>query len=285
MCFLAPLNAADHPEQDSLNFNNIIQAAGFANAAYLTEVEVAEFTRLNNYTLNLYRTIPESQVAYFIATNELTKSQIISVRGTSNIENTIIDISLKLMTDKRSGLRLHQGFAFAAKQVYVDLQPLLKKDYVINVTGHSLGGAVAMILGMYLDLDGYNVGQITTFGQPKVTNIAGANHFKKLNIIRVVTLLDLVPLVPPFDPLDINNLDIYWHSGKEVLLLSDTKYSILEGISSMLRVTKFTQTALNVENLQNHQMSVYIEQLNLLKEFNELVPYKNNFNLFNLFGG
>ena len=283
-CFLVPLKAADHTMQDPVNFIDIIKAAEFANIAYQSEAEIVEFTRLNRFNLTSFRTLADSKVAYFIATNELTKTQFIAVRGTSNVENSIIDVSLKLVTDERTGLRLHRGFSFAAKQVYADLLPSLEKGYKLNITGHSLGGAVALILGVYLDLDGYKIGQITTFGQPKVSNIAGANHMNHLNIIRVVTLLDLVPLVPPFDPLDINKLDIYWHSGKELLLLNDTQFSILEGINSMLRVTRFTQTALNAENLNNHQMSVYIEQLKARKEFNEQVPYQHSLNLFNLFG-
>ena len=284
LCFVAPLKAADQTGQRSFNFIDIIEAAEFAGAAYQSETDIAEFTRLKGFSLSSYGILVDSQVAYFIATNELTKTQFISIRGTSNIENSIIDISLKLVTDERTGLRLHQGFSFAARQVYANLQSSLEKGYTINISGHSLGGAVALILGMYLDLDEYKIGQITTFGQPKVSNIAGAKHINHLNITRVVTRLDLVPLVPPFDPLDINNLDIYWHSGKELLLLNDTQFAILEGINSMLRATRFTQTALNVENLNNHQMSVYIEQLKARKEFNEQVPFKPSLNLFNLFG-
>ena len=283
LCFITPINAAKFSKQDSINFKQIELAAGFANVVYQAETNITEFTRLNNYTVNSLHTIPESQIAYFIATNEPTKTQVISIRGTSNVENSIIDISLKFVTDENSGLRLHQGFSFAAKQLYAELKPLLKKDYEINITGHSLGGAVALILGMYLDLDRYNIGQITTFGQPKVSNISGAKQFKHLTVIRVVTPLDLVPLLPLFDPMDINNLDIYWHSGKEVLLLPGTQYSILEGVNSMLRATGFTQTVPSVENLENHQMAYYIEQLYAKRNASEQVKYEHNFNIFNLF--
>ena len=143
---------------------------------------------------------------------------------------------------------------------------------------------MALVLAKYLETDNYRVGTVITFGQPKVTNLAGAKTFQNLNITRVVTPLDLVPLVPPFDPLDINNLDIYWHSGQEVLLLENKQYSILEGVNSMLRTTKFTQKQLTEDNLHNHKMTFYLELLHKKKLSNELVPYKNNFNLFNLFG-
>lgn len=283
LCSMQPLYAAQQPQP--VNFTQLIEAAEFANAAYLPEAQIVELIRPAKYSLTQYHTLPESQVSYFIATNDHSKTQLVSVRGTSNVENAIVDIALKLALDEHTGLRLHAGFSSAAKQVYADLRPFLKKDYIINTTGHSLGGAVALILAKYLDRDQYRVGQVITFGQPKVTNLAGTKAYQHLRIIRVVTPLDLVPLVPPFDPLDINNLDIYWHSGQEVLLLEDTGYSLLEGINSMLRTTKFTQKRLTQDNLENHRMALYLELLNKKKLASELVPYKNSFNLFNLFGG
>ena len=157
------------------------------------------------------------------------------MRGTSNAENAMVDIDIKLLPDEKTGVRLHRGFAYAARQIYAELSPLLKDGYRIRSTGHSLGGAVAQILAMYLDTDGYEVDRIVTFGQPKVTNLPGANRFEHLDILRVVTPTDLVPLVPPFDPLDIKNIDIYWHAGSEIILLEDDTYAILRGVDSMLR--------------------------------------------------
>ena len=282
LIFMPPLFAAGPSEQ--IDFTRLIESAELANAAYLTEIEITELIRPRHYKLTQQHTIPANQVSYFIATNDSTHTQVIAVRGTSNVENAIVDIALKLTLDKLTGLRMHVGFSSAAKQIYSEIKPLLKKDYTINTIGHSLGGAVALVLAKYLDTENYRVGEVITFGQPKVTNLAGAKTFQNLNITRVVTPLDLVPLVPPFDPLDINNLDIYWHSGQEVLLLEDKQYSILEGVNSMLRTTKFTQKQLTEDNLHNHKMTFYLELLHKKKLSNERVPYKNNFNLFNLFG-
>jgi len=271
-------------QAESINFPELIESAEFAEAAYLTEDEIDRFVQSKNYRLTRHHTLPEIQLSYFIATDEAAKTHIISVRGTSNVENTLLDIALKLTQNQHTGLRLHSGFSSAAAQAYAEIKPLLNRDYVINTTGHSLGGAVALVLAMYLDKDAFRVGQVITFGQPKVTNIAGARKYQHLNVIRVVTPLDVVPLVPPFDPLDINNLDIYWHSGKEVLLEADTRYSLLEGVNSMLRATRFTQQRPSEENLANHKMSFYLELLNKKKRQSTEVPYKNSLNLFNLFG-
>ena len=281
LCVIPTLSAN---ELESVDFTEIHTQAIFSNAAYQSEGKVRALVESGNYTLTLYHTIPDIQISFFLATNELTKTQIISVRGTSNIENAMVDISLKLMVDKNTGVRLHEGFSFAAKQVYAELKPLLNSDYKINVTGHSMGGAVALILAIYLDAYQFDIEQVITFGQPKVTNISGANKIQHINVIRVVTPFDLVPLVPLFDPLDISNLDVYWHAGKEVILLADTQYAILEGTDSMLRVTRFTQEPLTEDNLKNHQMPLYLEMIKAKTKSSKLVPYQTDLNLFNLFG-
>ena len=283
---LASISAAlPASETDSVDFIQIQKQAGFASAAYQPEDKIRAFLESQDYLLTLYQTDPEIQVAFFLATDRQTKTQVVSVRGTSNVENAMVDIALKLKVDQDTGIKLHQGFARAAKQVYAELKPLLEVDHKIYTTGHSLGGAVALILAMYLDSDGYKIEQVITFGQPKVTNIAGASKTGHIDIIRVVTALDIVPLVPPFDPLDINSLDVYWHVGKEVILLTDNQYAILQGVDSMLRATRFTQQPFNQNNIQNHSMSVYLGMLGAqTKDFRQ-VPYKVDLNLFNLFGG
>ena len=272
-------------ESESVNFALLQKQAVLASAAYQSKDEILALVESGNYTLSFYQTLPDIQIAYFLATNEASETQVISIRGTSNIENAMVDIYLQLVDDQKTGLRLHHGFSLAARKVYAQLKPLLKPGYKINTTGHSLGGAVALILAMYLDADQFDIEQVTTFGQPKVTNMTGAEKIQSINLIRVVTPSDLVPLVPLFDPLDINNLDIYWHAGLEVILLPGNQYSTLQGMDSMLRATKFTQKPLNEENLSNHRMTLYLELLRTKSKSAKLIPYQNNFNLFNLFGG
>lgn len=270
-------------QQNSINFKSIKEYAGFSNAAYQTEHDIRKFCLQNNYSLVQSDNIAESQVSYFLATNDDTKSHLIAVRGTSNVENIFVNIELKLAYDKHTKIALHEGFSQAAQAIYTQIKPIIKPDYTISTTGHSLGGAIASILAMHFSVDSYSIGQVITFGQPKVTNVSGANQFSHLDITRVVTEKDVVPLVPPFDPIDIKNIDIYWHLGTEVILLPGDNFSLLDGINSMLRVTKFTQETLSEHNLIKHQMGYYSELINFKSKSSKLVPYKNNFNIFNLF--
>lgn len=277
--------AAGSTQQDAISFSNIREYADFANAAYRPVSDIRKLSSSKGYSLSHYSSIAETGTASFLLTNDDNNTQIISVRGTSNIENAIVDVALKLTLDKHAGVRLHNGFSLAAQAIYAEIRPHLKAGYTISTTGHSLGGAVALILAMYLDVDNYKVGEVVSFGQPKVTNISGANKFRHLNIIRVVTPKDIVPLVPPFDPVDLNDLDIYWHAGREVLLLSDNTYAVLEGVSSMLRATKFTQEPLTENNIHNHQMGLYVQWLDKKIPNARRVPFRNDFNIFNLFDG
>ncbi|MDZ7803239.1 lipase family protein [Thiohalophilus sp.] len=277
--------SASGTEKDPIDFSQLKNYAIFSEAAYLPRSRVDEISQSHQYSLTHYNDVPGLAVSYYLLTNDKTKSQIIAVRGTFNIENTLLDMDAKLVTDPHAGVRLHRGFSTAAERIYREVKSFLKPDYTISGAGHSLGGAVSLVLAMYLDLDQFKIEKVVTFGQPKVTNIAGAAKFEHLNVYRLVTPDDLVPLVPPIDPMDINDLDIYWHLGKEVILLADTRYAILEGVASMLRVANFTQQPITESNLQNHQMARYVSLLDSKIHAANLVPFEIDLNLFNLFGG
>lgn len=270
--------------QQSL-FGDVEQYAELADAAYEPKATVDKTLTKYGYTLDDRGNLPGPQVTYYLATDDSKRRQLVAVRGTINVENALVDIDIQLIDDPKTGIRLHRGFAAAAASIYDALKSKINKDYQIVTTGHSLGGAIALILAMYLDTDHYNVEKVVTFGQPKVTNITGAEKFSHLNVWRVVTAHDLVPVVPPLDPMDIKNLDIYWHLGQEIILLDGAKYSITQGLESMLRATGFLNQQLNRQNLQYHRMTSYLTSIGRKQDKAQWVPYKNDFNIFSIFGG
>jgi hypothetical protein len=272
-------------ESGAIDFAAIRKQAEFADAAYRSAGEIHRLVEAGGYELTRYHTLADTQISFFLASRAATRTQLIAVRGTSNILNAMVDIALKLKPDADIGLRLHEGFAFTAKQIYADLEPHLEAGYRITLTGHSLGGAVAAILALHLDAAGYDIERVVTFGQPKITNVAGAAKLGEIGLLRVVTPVDLVPLLPLFDPLDINELDVYWHGGREVILLAGGEYAVLEGLDSMLRATRFTRQPLGEENLAYHRMGFYLEMLAPKSTAAERVPYPTDFNIFNWFGG
>lgn len=260
------------------NFTLIKAQAKLSDDTYLTADTLKDRLNQQGQELVHQSLIPASQVSYFLSQKDGV--QTIAIRGTANLENAIVDLTVSLQPDPTLDIKLHQGFASAARAVYENMKPYLKKDEAIHITGHSLGGAIAVILGMYLQHDHYQVTQLITFGQPKVTNVTGANKFSDLPLIRVVTLHDIVPLVPPISPLQIKDLDIFWHMGQEVILMGDKKYAETNGIKSALRATKFTTSIPNEQNLNAHKMSTYMGRINELQDNPVEVPYKTDINLF-----
>ncbi len=117
---------------------------------------------------------------------------IIVFRGTANAEKVQSDINVRLVTDDDLGIRLHKGFRDASVTVMqgIDESSLEK---TVHVTGHSLGGAIAQIIGMWLHRKDHNV-QVFSYGSPKVSNeiMSGGQptHW------RVVRLSDPIPFTP-----------------------------------------------------------------------------------------
>jgi len=126
---------------------------------------------------------------------------IIIIRGTANTENVQSDIDVRLVKDGRLGIYLHKGFRDASLGIMEIIDRDHTVEHTVHVTGHSLGGAVAQIIGMWLHTRGKNV-QIFSYGSPKVSNqvLSGGQptHW------RVVRRSDPIPFTPPWP---------YYHTG------------------------------------------------------------------------
>lgn len=107
--------------------------------------------------------------------------------------------------------KVHNGFADG----WDDLKDMVKseiegdKKRKLIVTGHSLGGALAILCAYFLKREGYNVVECITFGQPRVGNWEFMKSYEKLKIptIRFVHGYDIVPTIPRL---------LYFHVGQVV---------------------------------------------------------------------
>ncbi|MDA3869888.1 MAG: hypothetical protein PF589_08090, partial [Gammaproteobacteria bacterium] len=86
-CVAAKAMAAAQPGQSAINFSEIKEFATLANAAYQPLPKFRTLSALKIYRLSHYSNIPEIEVSYFLVTDDVAKTQIIAVRGTSNVEN------------------------------------------------------------------------------------------------------------------------------------------------------------------------------------------------------
>ena len=279
------MHAAEQQVFNASDFKHWLNAAYIAEATYQSKESLVEVLQTQGYKTTLYQQLEGFSVAYVLATNDTTKEHILAVRGTSNIENAIVDAAFVLVPDKLSGIEIHQGFLLSARDIYQQVKSEIKPEYTINTIGHSLGGATALILAMMFDAQGYKTGEIITFGQPKVTNISGSRKFKHLNIKRLVTPKDIVPLMPPLDPMDLMNFSIFWHQGSEIILQKNKQYAVLTGIDSMKRATSFLNDIPSEQHLNNHFMTSYISSLKTKLENPEKIIYENDFKFTDWFGG
>jgi predicted lipase len=152
---------------------------------------------------------------------ETDKFVVVAFRGTSSRSDIRTDIQARLnvarvAVDGRS-VRVHSGFYCAFGKIEAKLRDLLLAQdpaKAIYLTGHSLGGALALVAAAAFggnDSLGERIAAVYTFGAPRVgdrnfPNIVKAPHY------RVVNSGDVVPLVPP------NWLTGYVHTGTPILL-------------------------------------------------------------------
>ncbi len=146
---------------------------------------------------------------------------VIVIRGTANQANVESDANIALETDVRSGILLHKGFRDAALGIMVIIDRDHSLASTVHLTGHSLGGAVAQIMGRWLHKRGYSV-QIFSYGSPKISTQSGSGprHW------RVVRPSDPVPFMPPWPyihtGLFINSKTLDWGSDNDNGLISQT---------------------------------------------------------------
>lgn len=200
---------------------NALECARASMLAYSTSGGLA--------SSNPYTWVEDAATDTHLFIQEFADYVVISFRGTTSIRNWITDADCrrKCLCMQASGdvIRVHEGFLNAFDAVLPALTAALRKIVVgtrkIYVTGHSLGGALALLCAYELDRQGFNVAQVYTFGQPRVGNAAWVRMYESrlgLKTWRFVYQEDIVPRVPHLPSWH----DLYRHAGTEVFVPSET---------------------------------------------------------------
>lgn len=200
-------------------------------------------------------------VKAYVEVDDAARVQWIAVRGTSNLINLQTDVDYNKVVESRLQVPLHKGFADSALEIYRFAKPLLRQDYETRITGHSLGGAAAVIVLMLLKEDGFKLGPAMTFGQPKVTNRDGARKYGALPLVRFVTEKDPIPLLPPFEVFAVLDEGPYRHFGPEVVLQEGANYLFFPAHEAgRLSVLSFWNNLknLSIQDVPEHYMSRYL---------------------------
>jgi len=147
------------------------------------------------------------------------RSLVVAFRGTSSLRDWLTDAEIKQWSwnifSCAGSEKLHAGFAKAfiavKDQLFAKLIEYRKTNQYVTFTGHSLGGALAMVAAQWWAEAGFASG-LYTFGQPRVWNSAGARMFERIAgkfAWRMVHAEDVVPRVPWL-------LGSYRHAGNEI---------------------------------------------------------------------
>ncbi len=211
-----------------------------------------------------------THVKYFMERSVKRKRQTIVVRGTVDNVSKNLNFQAQGNYDEKAKVYLHAGYRKAARIIYADLKPSLKKGYTNFLTGHSLGGSVATILAMYLRRDGYSIGGVYTFGQPKVTNLAGAKAFQGLPVWRIVNQNDIATLGPPSMK---GKGGVFAHLGREVILLSGKKYTYLSQKSARKNSLNAMAKYKTVSSATDHAIKFYLKNLRGKLKGAKAVPF------------
>ena len=143
-----------------------------------------------------------------------------------------------------------------------------KKDRPVFVTGHSLGGALALLAAWRLQRQMISIHNVYTFGAPMVGNEAAANAYEKEfpnRIYRYVDFGDMVPQLPSVSAFS----NEYWHCLTEVVVGATAHAGeSIKALASGSPEASMSQAVMDgvwtkaTSGIQKHLMGNYITQIN-----------------------
>lgn len=153
----------------------------------------------NVYNENYYKyfkyfiTNPKTDTQAIIL--EMDNEIIVSFRGTSSIYDVLTNIFCLNHKIDNTDMYVHKGFYDAVISVYKKIIPLIRNDKKVCVTGHSLGGALAMIFTLLYKSEFNNDDiYLYTYGAPRCGNFEFAKKMNELkNFYRITMRNDIIP--------------------------------------------------------------------------------------------
>ncbi|KAJ9063796.1 hypothetical protein DSO57_1037145 [Entomophthora muscae] len=167
--------------------------------------------RLSNITLHTVVQDPKYDTLAYVTTNNVRREIVISFRGTHSIKNWIQNLNfIHADFDTVKYARVHAGFKSCSDGLTPLYLPSVRHilqnpefaNFKLVLTGHSLGGAIAVLstlnLQKALDMPWSRLA-VYTYGQPRIGNSFFSNYVNSLplSMTRVVNENDPIPHLPP----------------------------------------------------------------------------------------
>ena len=207
------------PER-AANFQLHYEAAYLANARSLAHIArsvysddpVDDFPVLRD-VFDSVITLRGDRVFGFVAGNE--RDVVVTFRGRDDDQQLFESIAYG-QTEWVRG-RAHSGFVKLLGSVWRNILAaffdVAAHDKTLWITGHSLGGSLAVLAAQRLASEGFDPHMVVTFGAPRVLDTVAAAAFPT-PLYRFVNNEDAVPNIP-WPTL----FDTYAHPGQEIFLL------------------------------------------------------------------
>ncbi|WP_049567889.1 acetylxylan esterase [Nocardiopsis sp. SBT366] len=224
------------------------------------------FQRVRSFRVAFSPPFPlEDTQAYVMAGDHMI---VIAFRGTepAQIRDWLSDINTPPVPERSCEGRVHWGFQRALDAVYTDLSTALREfrdaEQTVWVTGHSLGGALAMLAAARLHfVDGVLADGVYTFGQPRTCDATLAKAYEEVfrgRMYRFVNNNDVIAHVPP-EPIfrhvsEVRHIDA---AGR----IHEKPMSVLGGLADSVRGHTADPFSLGVDALRDHAMNAYVTHL------------------------
>lgn len=239
-----PINAAE--AQFLLNMQSVILAATMNTEADVNTALAAQSAYPIQFNSFLLDSVTQTQLVVMTPIDAADKTTVfIGVRGTQNLANIITDIKTGFATwpavDATGAAQFHKGFLSTVTNVILQknwLPSIISQYANVVFVGHSLGGAVAQLLGLYFYMQLGSKVQVHTSASPQVGNAAAAAlaNGSGLSVVNVMCVSDPVPIMCAV----ANPLFIRWGNGASIV---DVAVTTAPGVSSAAYVTPdFTWT-------------------------------------------
>jgi hypothetical protein len=182
---------ADWPAAETL--------ATISTLAYLPPVDANERFAILGFE-KFMPIVAGSMIGYIISVDDVT---VIVFRGTDANDASDWFTNLDVLDAETPFGPIHDGFYSAYISMKSQIVRLLRerKPKRLWITGHSLGGALAVVSAFDLiDIEKLTVDGVMTFGQPMVAKSQLASHLDKILLgkyAHFVNHADIVPRVPP----------------------------------------------------------------------------------------
>ena len=174
-----------------------------AETELISDLKLLGFTLESTYSVSIPLVVDtQAFLAKLTLDNEREPFLVLSFRGTELKKAADIKADIRaiptIIGPESTNIKVHSGFYDAFHMVKSDISTDLSSEKYRNlplyITGHSLGGALAIVATYFLSSD--QIAACYTFGGPRVGNLDFGQSIKP-PIYRIINAADLVPRLPP----------------------------------------------------------------------------------------